>query len=109
MNPINDLFQQTLLFLLKLLGHLIIHTLILLFVLVGFHLHQMFIDHAFDAEKSTVTIKKQPSVIKHGSLERGGKKKHKRSSRIKSSRQLFQNLPVMPIALDGDALHIDCT
>lgn len=83
-SPINDLFQQTSLFMVKLLGHLIIHTLILLFVLVGVHLHRMFIDHTIDVEKPAVTTKKQLLVVKSGSPRRARTKKNKRFKRIDS-------------------------
>jgi hypothetical protein len=85
-NQINDLFQQTSLFLLKLLGHLIIHTLILLFVSVGVHLHRMFIEHTIDAEKPAVATatKKLPLVVKSSAPRRTRSKKHKRVKRINS-------------------------
>lgn len=68
MNPLKLFYRETALFLLKLLRHLAIQTMILLFVLVDVRVHRMFIDHsapmetplAEPASNATPKIKRRP-------------------------------------------------
>lgn len=80
-NPITSFFQQTALFLLKLLRHLIIQTLILAFVFLDVHIHRQFIVRTIEAEKTASTVKKSTSPPNR--YQRQAKKQSSKISRLR--------------------------
>jgi len=57
---VRDFFQQSTLFLLKLLRHLVVQILIMLFVVVEIKIHKIFIEQTFKDSKANQAVTARP-------------------------------------------------